>query len=141
MTLSFSHRLPSTNVPKSSLLIPVPSHIWVGSLRNTNLIFSFISFVKTGKVKTILVDVEAGTFVVTDPNPNKFFGSNEDVPNDIDVGDLVTDDVVEAAPNEKLGGCGLFVTSEALNVKVGDTFAVLSFSLSLPKLKCQDFKN
>ena len=64
----------------------------------------------------------------------------EDVPNGIDGDDLVTDDVVEAAPNEKLGGCGLFVASGALNVKVGDTL-VLSFSLSLPKLKCQDFKN
>ena len=68
----------------------------------------------------------------------------ENVPNDIDGDDLVMDDVVagvEAAPNEKLGGCGLFVASGALNVKVGDTVAVLSFSLSLPKLKCQDFKN
>ena len=59
----------------------------------------------------------------------------EDVPNGIDGDDLVTDDVVEAAPNEKLGGCGIFVASGALNVKVGDTLVVLSFSLSLPKLE------
>ena len=64
----------------------------------------------------------------------------EDVPNGIDGDDLVTDDVVEAveaAPNEKLGGCGLFVASGALNVKVGDTLTVLSSSLSLPKLKSE----
>ena len=60
-----------------------------------------------------------------------------DVLNGIDGDDLVTDDVVEAAPNEKLGGCGLFVASGALNVKVGDTLTVLSSSLSLPKLKSE----
>ena len=89
-----------------------------------------------------------GTLVVTDPNPDRLFGSVEvvaapneklgfeveppstsepklkvvleavvvaveDVPNNIGGGDLVTDDVVEAAPNERLGGCGLFVSSKA----------------------------
>ena len=39
--------------------------------------------------------------------------SVEDVPNDIDCGDLVTDDVVEAAPNKELGGCGLIEKVEA----------------------------
>ena len=116
-----------------------------------------------------------GTLVVTEPNPDKLFGSVEvaapneklgfevevdsepklkvveavvvaveDVPNDVEGGDFVTDgvvlatlavEVVEAAPNEKLGGCGLFVASGALKVRVGATLAVLSLSLSLPKLK------
>ena len=121
-----------------------------------------------------------GTLVVTEPNPDKLFGSVEvadpneklgfevevvdsepklkvveavvvaveDVPNDVEGGDFVTDDVVlatlavevvEAAPNEKLGGCGLFVASGALKVRVGDTLAVLSLSLSLPKLKLMIF--
>ena len=116
-----------------------------------------------------------GTLVVTEPNPDKLFGSVEvadpneklgfevevvdsepklkvveavvvaveDVPNDVEGGDFVTDDVVlatlavevvEAAPNEKLGGCGLFVASGDLKV-IGATLAVLSLSLSLPKLK------
>lgn len=121
-----------------------------------------------------------GTLVVTEPNPDKLFGSVEvaapneklgfedevvdsepklkvveavvvaveDVPNDVEGGDFVTDDVVlatlavevvEAAPNEKLGGCGLFVASGALKVRVGATLAVLSLSLSLPKLKLMIF--
>ena len=120
-----------------------------------------------------------GTLVVTEPNPDKLFGSVEvadpneklgfevevdsepklkvveavvvaveDVPNDVEGGDFVTDgvvlatlavEVVEAAPNEKLGGCGLFVASGALKVMVGATLAVLSLSLSLPKLKLMIF--
>ena len=65
------------------------------------------------------------------------------MPNDVEGGDFVTDgvvlatlavEVVEAAPNEKL-----FVASGALKVRVGATLAVLSLSLSLPKLKLMIF--
>ena len=59
------------------------------------------------------------SLVVTDPNPDKLFGSNEDVPNDIDDGDLVMDDVVEAGTNEKV-----VIAVEAPKVKVSSAPSV-----------------